>query len=207
MRVRWVMRIKPPLPTSTLENSRRLRKEMTDAEHKLWRFLRAGRLEGLKFRRQHPIPPYIADFCCIEEKLIVELDGSQHTESTDAPRTSMLQSQGWKVLRFWDHDVLSATEAVVEAIWNTTCKPYHHPNPPQPCTPFGRRWERGSAENRARRCATISRYGFATTFATDQRNGQVHEAVATATQVLRKAALCPVNGSSWRQRSRALKIQ
>ena len=123
------MEIKPPLPTTTLENSRRLRKEMTDAERKLWSALRAGQLDGLKFRRQHPIPPYIADFCCISKKIIVELDGSQHTDLSDATRTRALQSQGWKIIRFWDHDVLLATEAVVEAIWNATCKPYPHPNP------------------------------------------------------------------------------
>jgi very-short-patch-repair endonuclease len=123
------MEIKPPLPTTTLENSRRLRKEMTEAERKLWQLLRGGQLGGLKFRRQHPIPPYIADFCCISKKVIVELDGSQHTELSDAARTRALRSQGWKIIRFWDHDVLLATEAVVEAIWNAMCKPYPHPNP------------------------------------------------------------------------------
>ncbi|NCT70782.1 MAG: endonuclease domain-containing protein [Xanthomonadaceae bacterium] len=123
------MEIKPPLPTTTLEHSRRLRRTMTDAELKLWKVLRGRRLEGLKFRRQHPIPPYVADFCCIEKKLIVELDGSQHTTRLDAARTRILRSQGWAILRFWDHDVLRATEAVVEVIWNTVCRPYPHPNP------------------------------------------------------------------------------
>ena len=112
------MRIKPPLPTITLENSRRLRNGMTDAERKLWQHLRGSQLDGLKFRRQHPIPPYIADFCCIERKLIVELDGSQHNEHKDAARTRFLESQGWKVVRFWDNEALLQTEAVVEAIWN-----------------------------------------------------------------------------------------
>ncbi|WP_394696383.1 endonuclease domain-containing protein [Pseudoxanthomonas japonensis] len=123
------MEIKPPLPTTTLEHSRRLRRIMTDAELKLWKVLRGRRLEGLKFRRQHPIPPYVADFCCIDKKLIVELDGSQHTTRLDAARTRILRSQGWTILRFWDHDVLRATEAVVEVIWNTVCRPYPHPNP------------------------------------------------------------------------------
>ena len=112
------MRIKPPLPTITLENSRRLRNGMTDAERKLWQHLRGSQLDGLKFRRQHPIPPYIADFCCIERKLIVELDGSQHNEHKDAARTRFLESKGWKVVRFWDNEALLQTEAVVEAIWN-----------------------------------------------------------------------------------------
>jgi very-short-patch-repair endonuclease len=102
---------------------------MTDSERKLWQHLRAGRLDGLKFRRQHPIPPYIADLCCIERNLIVELDGSQHSQEADAARTRFLESQGWRVIRFWDNDVLLATGAVVEAIWNAIVEPYPHPNP------------------------------------------------------------------------------
>src|SRR3546814_5127644 len=85
--------VKPPLPTTTLENSRRLRRDMTDAEQKLWQQLRGGQLDGLKFRRQHPIPPYIADFCCVSEKLIVELDGSQHDDHVDAARSRYLEAQ------------------------------------------------------------------------------------------------------------------
>ena len=121
--------VKPPLPTTTLENSRRLRRDRTDAEQKLWQRLRSGQLGGLKFRRQHPIPPYIADFCCVAEKLIVELDGSQHSEQADAARTRHLEAQGWRILRFWDHDALQQTEAVIEAIWNGAGKPDPHPNP------------------------------------------------------------------------------
>jgi very-short-patch-repair endonuclease len=123
------MKLKPPLPTTTLENSRRLRKQMTDAERKLWGLLRAGQLDGLKFRRQHPIPPYIVDFCCVEKSLVIELDGSQHNAQSDSPRTRALVSQGWRMIRFWDNDVLLATEAVAEAIWNAACEPYPHPNP------------------------------------------------------------------------------
>ncbi|MFT4179711.1 MAG: DUF559 domain-containing protein [Thermomonas sp.] len=95
-----------------------MRHESTDAERKLWECLRAGRLDGLKFRRQHPVPPYIADFCCVEHKLIVELDGGQHTPEVDGIRTRQLEAQGWSVLRFWDNDVLLNIESVVEAIWN-----------------------------------------------------------------------------------------
>jgi len=123
------MIVKPPLPTTTLEHSRQLRRDMTDAERKLWQCLRGGQLDGLKFRRQHPIPPYVADFCCVGEKLIVELDGSQHNEQKDATRTRYLESQGWRILRFWDNDALSQTEAVIEAIWNEIEKPNPHPNP------------------------------------------------------------------------------
>ena len=113
-------RIKPPLPTRTLVHARVLRREMTDAERLLWRHLRGGQLEGLKFRRQHPIPPYIADFCCIEHKLIIELDGSQHSQQADEARTRFLESRGWTLMRFRDNDVLLQTEAVVMAICNAT---------------------------------------------------------------------------------------
>ena len=102
---------------------------MTDAERKLWRHLRGNQLGGAKFRRQHPIPPYIADFCCIDGKLIVELDGSQHTIAVDQARSHYLESQGWRILRFWDHDALLHTEAVVDAIWNALAAPNPHPNP------------------------------------------------------------------------------
>jgi very-short-patch-repair endonuclease len=114
-------RINPPLPTRTLGHARSLRREMTDTERLLWKHLRGGQLGGMKFRRQHPIPPYIADFCCIEDKLIIELDGSQHSEQADAVRTAFLESQGWQVMRFWDNDVLTQVEAVVEAIWQCAC--------------------------------------------------------------------------------------
>jgi very-short-patch-repair endonuclease len=124
-----VTTVKPPLPTTTLRNARHLRGDMTYAEQKLWQRLRSGQLEGLKFRRQHPIPPYIADFCCVARKLIVELDGSQHDGQTDAKRTRCLEAQGWRILPFWDHDALQQTEAVLEAIWNSVGKPDSHPNP------------------------------------------------------------------------------
>ncbi len=109
---------KPPLPTRTLAYSRSLRREMTDAERKLWQYLRAGRIDGIKFRRQHPIPPYIADFCCVAARVIIELDGSQHSNEVDAARARYLESQGWRILRFWDNDALIQTEAVLDAIWN-----------------------------------------------------------------------------------------
>jgi len=67
---------------------------MTDAEQKLWCRLRGGRLNGLKFRRQHPVPPYIVDFYCMEAKLVVELDGSQHDADVDAARTAALEGGG-----------------------------------------------------------------------------------------------------------------
>jgi very-short-patch-repair endonuclease len=123
------MFVKPPLPTSTLGNARALRRDMTDAERRLWQSLRGGQLEGFKFRRQHPLPPYVADFCCQAARLIVEVDGSQHGESSDAARTRYLQMQGWRIVRFWSNDVLLATESVIEAIREVLVTPYPHPNP------------------------------------------------------------------------------
>jgi len=109
-------RTKPPLPSRSRANARDLRSTSTDAERELWFHLRAGRLHGLKFRRQHPIPPYIADFYCESAKLVVEVDGSQHDEASDAAKTRTLEARDLRLLRFWDNDVLSNTQAVLEAI-------------------------------------------------------------------------------------------
>jgi very-short-patch-repair endonuclease len=109
-------RINPPLPTRTLDQAKALRQAVTDAEQALWYRLRAGRLQGWKFRRQHPIPPYVVDFYCEACRLVVELDGSQHNEEADRVRTRFLQSQGLKVLRFWDNEVLQQMDGVVAAI-------------------------------------------------------------------------------------------
>ena len=79
--------------------ARMLRRQQTDAERKLWTYLRAGRLCGMKFRRQHPIGPYCVDFCCVEKKLVIELDGGQHNEVVDRERTRFLKSEGYSVLR------------------------------------------------------------------------------------------------------------
>ncbi|HZG28449.1 MAG TPA: endonuclease domain-containing protein [Ensifer sp.] len=91
-------------------NAKRLRRDMTEAEARLWAQLRAHRLMGLKFRRQLPIAGYIADFACAEHKLIVELDGSQHAmgdvPDADVVRTRRLNEIGWTVVRFWNDDVM-----------------------------------------------------------------------------------------------------
>ena len=109
-------RINPPLPTQTLEHVHALRQSGTDAEQQLWQQLRAGRLNGFKFRRQHPIPPYIVDFVCLKAKVIIELDGSQHDDERDAAKTRFLEAKGFEVMRFWDNDVLRETDAVLESI-------------------------------------------------------------------------------------------
>ena len=109
--------VAPKGPAKTVRRARRLRRDMTLPEILLWQALRK-QPHGLKFRRQHPIPPYIADFFCEELRLVVEIDGSQHDEETDSIRTRALERQGLVVLRFWDNQVLQETEAVLEAILN-----------------------------------------------------------------------------------------
>lgn len=97
-----------------------LRGGSTDTERILWSHIRAKRLEGLKFRRQHPIGKYIVDFICLERKVVVELDGGQHTEPEkkeyDSERDYWLKQEGYRVLRFWDNEVLLNTKGVLEVI-------------------------------------------------------------------------------------------
>jgi primosomal protein N' (replication factor Y) len=95
--------------------SRRLRRKATDAERLLWQRLRSNAL-GVRFRRQHPIPPFIADFACPSARLVVEVDGSQHGGAADAARDAALESAGWRVVRFWNNEVLTNTEGVVQRI-------------------------------------------------------------------------------------------
>ena len=101
--------------------ARELRQTLTDAEKLLWRRLRLKQIEGQKFRRQAPIGNYIVDFVCFEKRLIVELDGGQHAEQTeyDEARDRWLESQGFRVIRVWNDQVMRETEAVMEMIFNT----------------------------------------------------------------------------------------
>ncbi|MEW6029539.1 MAG: endonuclease domain-containing protein [Chloroflexota bacterium] len=103
-----------------LHQARELRKETTPAEKKLWACLRPMRKDGVRFRRQHAIGMYIADFCAPRRKLIIELDGSQHLEQEeyDKERTNFLESQGYKVIRFWNKDVMNNIEGVILSIEN-----------------------------------------------------------------------------------------
>jgi very-short-patch-repair endonuclease len=112
--------------------ARRLRKRTTDAEQKLWFFLRRRALDGCRFRRQAPIGRYFVDFICHERRLIVEVDGSQHAErqAYDAARTQWLEAQGYKVLRFWNNDVLQNTDSVREQIYSALRAQTPLPNPP-----------------------------------------------------------------------------
>jgi very-short-patch-repair endonuclease len=91
--------------------------EMTDAERGLWSALRSRRLAGYKFRRQHPVGPFIVDFACIEHRLAIEADGGQHAENRkDGRRTGWLTRRGWRVLRFWNNDVLTNPGGVQHVI-------------------------------------------------------------------------------------------
>ena len=112
------------------QRARRLRKSMTDAERALWRVLRDKQLEGRKFRRQYPIAGYVADFACIEAGLVIELDGGQHAEQAayDARRTEDLRMAGYRVIRFWNNEVLGNMDGVLEALRLALLQP--HPNPP-----------------------------------------------------------------------------
>ena len=109
------------LPAETLTRARALRRNESDSEQKLWRLLHSRRLAGAKFRRNHPIGPYFADFCCIKAKLIIELDGGQHAEDAqfalDLRRTAYLQSHGFKGIRFWNQEILLEQQRVLEQIY------------------------------------------------------------------------------------------
>lgn len=130
--------------THTLKLAKRLRRELTDSERALWRLLRSRQLKGAKFRRQQPIGPYVADFVCLEARLIVEADGGQHASAErDSDRDAWLSERGYRVLRFWNHDILGNPEGVLHAIAEALCAP--HPAPAARESPSPSRGE-GSGE-------------------------------------------------------------
>ena len=118
-------------------HARDLRANSTDAERALWQHLRAYRLRGHKFRRQAPIGRYIVDFVCFETRLVIELDGGQHAERSkyERDRTAWLREQGFRVLRFWNTDVLNNLDGVMTVIAQACSGEPPLPNPP----PRGRR--------------------------------------------------------------------
>ena len=137
--------------TRALTFAKTLRQNMTDAERLLWRHLRGHRLAGSKFKRQQPIGPYIADFVDLAARLIIEADGGQHDESAhDAKRDAWLISQGFRVLRFWNNEILGNTEAVLEAILTALERVRPLSPPPLP------RGERGSANAHSDHLAHIA---------------------------------------------------
>jgi very-short-patch-repair endonuclease len=89
---------------------------MTDAERRLWSRIRDRRLDGWKFRNQASVGPYVADFLCWDARLIVEVDGGQHSQDVDAERTRALTEMGYRVVRFWNNDVLQNTDGVLQAL-------------------------------------------------------------------------------------------
>ena len=118
----------------TQVRARKLRNQSTDAERLLWQHLRHKQINGFRFRRQFPIGAYIADFACIEAKLVVELDGGQHQEKAahDTRRDAQISNQGYRVLRFWNNQVFAETTAVLEVIVKELPTLRPHPDlPPQ----------------------------------------------------------------------------
>ena len=113
--------------------ARKLRRCQTDAERSLWHHLRTRTLMGCKFRRQHPIGPYVVDFLYVEASLVIELDGGQHHASvSDQARTSFLDRHGYRVLRFWNNDALMQTDAVLAVVHealSAASRPHPHPSP------------------------------------------------------------------------------
>lgn len=108
----------PQVKSHLLHNARELRKFGTDAEHWLWQQIRNRRMNGYKFCRQVPVGKYIVDFLCKDRKLVIELDGSQHClqEMYDQQRTKYLATRGYKVVRYWNNQVLQEGDAVLEDI-------------------------------------------------------------------------------------------
>ncbi len=110
--------------------ARKLRKASTDVEAHLWQRLRSRQLEGAKFVRQFPIGPYVADFACRSARLVIELDGGQHSESTtDAERTRLIEAYGFSVLRFWKSDVVENLDGVLEEIRSALLNARSFPRP------------------------------------------------------------------------------
>ena len=102
--------------SAIIKNAKRLRRDSTDTERALWHVLRRKQL-GWRFRRQVPIPPYIVDFACLEARLVIEADGGQHAEAeVDVERDAMIRQKGWRILRFWNNDILENRSGVVERV-------------------------------------------------------------------------------------------
>ncbi|BCB27139.1 hypothetical protein SKTS_20250 [Sulfurimicrobium lacus] len=109
---------------------RTLRRNLTDAEQRLWQRLRGRQLNGHKFRRQHPFGDFILDFVCLEARLVIEIDGGQHMDSEhDRTRDEKLVQSGFQVVRSWNNQVFNELDSVMDAIWHAL-KPHPHPDLP-----------------------------------------------------------------------------
>ena len=115
----------------SIATARKLRRNPTDAESRLWTRLRRKQIDGHRFRRQVPLGPYVADFVCLEARLIIEVDGGQHDEraALDAQRTAWLEANRFRVLRFWNNDVMQNIDGAVEAIRAALRSPPTLPSP------------------------------------------------------------------------------
>jgi very-short-patch-repair endonuclease len=116
----WEVLMPPKTTTPKIQyRAGELRQNQTEAEAKLWSRLRAHRMAGVQFRRQHAIGNYIVDFCSPRRKLVIELDGSQHLDQAeyDSERTKFLEAKGYRILRFWNNEVMNEIDAVLNVIW------------------------------------------------------------------------------------------
>lgn len=128
----------------TRQLARALRQRMTDAERLLWRHLRNRELGGWKFKRQYPVGPFIVDFICVEKNVVIEVDGGEHAENEeqDLQRSAYLNKMGYRVLRFWNNEVLQETEGVLETIFGMLANDKQNSPSPQPSPPSGERGNR-----------------------------------------------------------------
>ena len=126
------------------ERARQLRKDITDSERKLWRKSSKRQLARHRFRRQHPLGPYVVDFVCLHKRFVVEVDGGQHSQpeqqAHDARRTAWLEAQGYRVLRVWNTEVFDNLDGVIETILHElagrpTVARSRRPGPPTPTWP------------------------------------------------------------------------
>jgi very-short-patch-repair endonuclease len=119
----------PKLADMSVPVARKLRKRLTDAERRIWSRLRLRQLNGVKFRRQAPVGPYVVDFVCFDRKLVIEVDGGQHAVMTpqERERTAWLESEGFHIIRVWNNNALQNTDGVVEHILRYLALP--HPPP------------------------------------------------------------------------------
>ena len=116
-------------PDGSTQRARRLRSDMTDAERKMWSLLRTG-FPDWRFRRQVPIRQYIADFASHRARLVIEVDGGQHNPDADTPRTAVIENDGYRVVRFWNHDVLTNIDGVATLLTKALDETAPPPNPP-----------------------------------------------------------------------------
>jgi very-short-patch-repair endonuclease len=120
--------VKKHPPTLNIPRARQLRREMTDAERAMWRLLREA-TPGVRWRRQVPIRHFIVDFASHQAKLVIEVDGGQHSEEADAARTAIIEAEGYRVLRFWSNDVLGNAEGCARILMSAPGAP----SPPSNC--------------------------------------------------------------------------